>query len=567
MGLQKWFDLASSILMSLFLLSAFCCVFLAGACFEYRRQKAVRIYTAIMLLYVGWSLANLLVILSSDLEVKEFFARLRFIFISPLPPLWIYFSRELFKKPGQDLHNPYLKGLFIVPVFIWIAALSSSLKHFIIQSYEPFEVFGISTIRWIIGPLGQLHIAYSYILLGFVFYICIAGVRSQEDRKPLYAMLTMAGLFIYILPELSGFLFFPEVRFLGLPLLGQVFSSIIFYYILHRQAAVRSFSQNNDLLFEALPTPAVLFSRDEKLILYNSRAQNLFQLNLASVGQTFKNAMPSYITDNMELHSSGAIIEKKDSSSAKYYKVICEPVRNTFLDGEGVLIIFKDVSELKRFTQINQRLLSLISHDLLGNLSSLSHLIVKRDEKYWDVLAESVRSSVDLVKNILLWSSNQGGLYQISKEPIQVMELLCQAVEQLRPVLHEKNISVQGSALRNETVVCVDVKMFLAIVRNTLSNAIKYSPKGSSVDIEFERIEQNYHLRIIDRGPGIENSRVHSILNQSEFRPLNKELKSDGYGIGLFLSLQFLRLHKGHLEISSVQDGWGCKVTAIFPVC
>lgn len=552
-----------ALVMTLFLGAAIACAFFAGACLEYRRQRVVQTYMFIMFLYLGWAMLNLLMILSTSTPTIEFFARMRFLFISPLPPLWAYFSKELFSQGPHRKTSKYFALLFIPTALIFTALSVPSLHHLIITDIQRFHAFGIDTIRWRLGPLGQLHVLYSYLTLSVVIYICTKGIRRQNDHRRHYGKMLLLGLAIYIIPETIGFQLIPETRFLGLPLLSQIFTAVVFYYILRRQQVVRNFSSSHNSLFESLPTPVVLINRDERIALFNSKASHLFNLNFSSVGKKIEEALPEKLLEHwsqIKSQSQNWIFETtQENEEAKYHEVIYQPFAHPALDGQGSLLALNDVTNLKRSTQINQHLLSLMSHDLLGNLSSLTHLVAQKDERYWSLISESSQSSLDLVRNILLWSATQGDLYKASKEPVSVSQAIEIAIEQVRPLMLEKNIQIVTSKYTDQ-VLFADKKMLLSILRNLLSNALKYAPHQSTIHITNDVTEDFFHLTIIDQGPGMSPELAQKILSQASGKKLLSS--ADGYGIGLFLVMQFLKLHQGYLSIEPRNDrGFGIKIS------
>lgn len=555
--------LDSTLVMTLFLGAAIACAFFAGACLEFRRQQVVQIYMLIMFLYLGWALLNLLMLFSSSMPHIELFARTRFLFISPLPPLWAYFSNELFSQGNHHKTSKYFGLLFIPTALIFTALSIPSLHHLIITDIQPFNAFGIYTIRWRLGPLGQLHVLYSYVVLSGVIYLCAKGSRRQNDHRRPYGKMLLVGLAIYIIPETIGFQLVPEIRFLGLPLLSQIFTAFVFYYILHRQQVVRSFSSSHNSLFESLPTPVVLINRDNRISLFNPKAGQIFNLNLSSVGKKIEDALPEELLEHWSLIKSNSqnwILETfSEKQEPKYHEVIYQSFNHPALDEQGSLLALNDVTNLKKNTQITQHLLSLMSHDLLGNLSSLAHLISHKDERYWGLISESSQSSLDLVRNILLWSATQGDLYKAFKEPLPASRVIQMAIEQVRPLAHEKNIQIVTDKFE-DYILYADKKMLLSILRNLLSNALKHAPAHSTIQITSEIAEDFFHLTIIDQGPGMSPDLAQKILLQASSDKLHSN--SDGYGIGLFLVMQFLKLHQGHLNIEPRNDcGFGMKIS------
>lgn len=559
------------LLMMLYLFAALLCFFFAGACLEYRKQAAVKVYMAIMAMYTGWLLMNILMIFSPGVEGKEFFARLRFIFITQLPALWIYFGLELFRRPQDQKFKKWTLLFSALPLFVSVACVVPSLRELVVYGAEPFEALGIEAIHWKLGVLGRVHIFYSYALLIVFAGICTYGVRKTGIHKKRYSILLLTVLVFYTVFEVVAIFILPELRFLGTPVLTQIFSSILFFYILHRQQVVQSFSQRSNRFFEALPTPVVLIDSDRRVTLFNSRAASNFGLSMSNVGSPVAEVLPKSMVSSLPAFNedpTAAMVElTKDSSSqqGRFFEVTCESIEHPVLNGRGHLLVFSDVTDLKRSTQFNQQLMSLISHDLLGNLSSMASLAHHRSEKHWDLISQSAQSSVDLVKNILLWSAAKGDLYLCNKERIMISELVKEAISQVQPALRERNLTVTGNALREGASVEVDIKMFQAILRNLLSNAIKYSPVSSEIEMSVQIQESQVALTVSDRGPGFDPLKMRKILEQGGRRPAGDLATAEGYGIGLFLVSQFLSLHQGRIEFRP-DPSWGGRVTVVFPL-
>lgn len=563
----------AQILMMAYFLGAMLCVFFAGACLEYRQHTVVKVYMAIMAMYVGWLIMNLLMVFSPTVETKEVFARLRFIFIAQLPPLWIWFARDLFRPPQKMNATKGTGWFFVLPVLISLACVVPSTHSLVMTDVQPFESFGIAAIRWRLGWVGQLHILYSYVLLIFVVLLCRRGVRLAGANKKFYSGLMIFSLLLFVVADIAGLLFLPKFRFLGMPILTQIISAFAFYYILRRQQVVQRLSQRSHRLFEALPAPVLLVDAEQRVALFNTRAAELFHLSISSVGALLSEILPPSMAkdfptlDRNPMEASLELRTQEESStmSGRFFEVSCQPLEEALSAGPGHLLVFNEVTDLKVTTQVNQRLMSLLSHDLLGNLAGMSLLVSHRREQDWDLLAETARSSVDLVRNILLWTATKGDFYEISKEPLKISDLIRASVAQVKPALNEKDLKVKGTALNDETLISVDQKMFEAILRNLISNSIKHSPLRSEIHVSSEQHEGNVYLSIVDRGPGFDSERMRRILAHTGSKPSGETTTAEGYGIGLFLVNQFLRLHQGHLEFSP-DNSWGGKVTVVFPL-
>lgn len=558
-------------LIFLYVLVVIVSAFFAGACLEYRNQAIVKVYLTLMGLYILWVLANLFLILAPEFNEKQIFATLRLVFISLIPPCWVYFTRELFATPDDRKMSKLFFGFLIIPSALFIAGLSDSLSGYMFSEIKPLMAFGIPVLKWRPGILMKLHFIQSYSLLLVSTYYCVKGFQRYKGLKIRYGVFILFSLALYIFLELFGYLFSPEFRFLGFPSLAQVLSTVAFYYALHHQQVVRSFSQNNHVLFESLPMPVLLIDSKDQVVLFNSRARDDFSFKVSSVGQNAYDILPSDITQDLPPpslirpgHIVGTSIGLSSTQEKKYFEITSEPFNHRSLLGQGRILLFKEVTELKEMTQTNQRLMSLMSHDLLGNISSLEMLSRNKSVLHWDLIADNAKSAADLLKNLLLWSSTQGSFYQPHMETFSMMHQVGATVDSLVPVAESKNIQIEICDNGENILMNADKKMFAAILRNILSNSIRHAPVGSIVQVACIKTSDLISLSVRDQGPGIDSSIVKEILAYNGDKPLHRYSSSGGYGIGLFVINHFIKLHNGRLEISS-NVGKGCTVTALFP--
>lgn len=566
--MTEFYSVPDAILKLSYVLGILVCVLLSGASLEYRKQSAVRIYLVVMALCGTWLFFNLMTFLVVEPEVRAYFVRLRFICISLLPGFWLRFCLELFRKPHDRGRSSLISlASFILPVAITVACFVPDMHSLLVHDIRSFIAWGVPAVDWRVGALVQLHIVQAYGILFLCIGICLRGLKREGPSHRLYAIMLIVAISMYILPELAGFYFVPEVRFLGLPSLSQIPSIAFIYFILHRQQIVRTFSTSNDKLFESLPVPALLFSKEGGLCLFNSRAAELLRLTLTSVGSPLEEIIPRGVEGERPSRERGMkpyICEiDGDGLAPRYFEVSCSVIDVQGLFGqEFIMVSFAEVTEIKRNTLVNQRLMSVLSHDLLGNLSGLVSLSNQRHPQHWDLIAETSRSSVDLLKNVLLWTSSRGGFYSCQKEPFDLQELTSTVVSQSNSFLAPKQLKVQGTLLTESLVAFVDLKMFSAILRNLLSNAARFSPYGGIIELNCRLRGDFVEVTVEDQGPGMSPEVARTIL-EAEDRPVAQG--SQGYGIGLFLVRQFVKMHEGQMEVSSNSHG-GCCMKITFPV-
>lgn len=565
--MTEFYSVQDLILKMLYVLGILAFVFLVGASLEYRRQRAVKIFLTLMSVSGLWLFFNLMVLLSPSIETAEMFVRLRFIPLSLLPVMWLHFCLELFRKPNDRPANVGFQVFAVVPLVVIVACFTPALYPLLVYDVRPFMALEIPGVEWRVGPIIQLHIFCSYMVLFLTIAVCLRGLRGQVSSHRRYAGLLIAAISMYVLPELLGFFLYSPVRFWSLPSLTQIPSILFIYSILHKQQMVRTFSSTNDKLFESLPVPVLLFNGDNQLCLFNSRAEELFDISVSSAGSPMEAIVPKGLDGELPSFESirasylCEVVDPK-TDDARYFETNAAVIDVQGLFGEKMILVsFTEVTELKRHTLMNQRLMSVLSHDLLGNLSGLVTLSNHRHPQHWDLIADTSRSSVDLLKNVLLWTSSRGGFYNCHKEPFDLQELAQNVIDQSSSFLVPKELKIQGTLLQEPLIAFVDLKMFSAILRNLLSNAARFSPSRGIIEVNGVLNGDDIELTVSDQGPGMSPEVAKNVLSAQD-RPV--QAASQGYGIGLFLVQQFVKMHAGQLEVSGNKYG-GCSMKITFP--
>jgi signal transduction histidine kinase len=214
------------------------------------------------------------------------------------------------------------------------------------------------------------------------------------------------------------------------------------------------------------------------------------------------------------------------------------------------------------------RLFSIISHDLRNPLISIkSSVSVIREPEFPEeektALLEELEKRVDyamnLMNNLLIWSRTQLSGIQFQPEIIELGELTKQVTNQMEAMAQLKKVSIQFNFLHVPVLVNVDKNMIEIVLRNLISNAIKFTQAGGFVKIHGALINGKFITTISDSGVGIEPDALEKIRNQIFYTTPGTE-KEKGSGLGLMLSREFLARHDSELIIDS-QPGAGTRIS------
>lgn len=222
--------------------------------------------------------------------------------------------------------------------------------------------------------------------------------------------------------------------------------------------------------------------------------------------------------------------------------------------------------QLLEHIEFQKKLLSLVTHDLSGNIRHQARIAQLLQRKLQDnhneileMLANSSKASDDLIDNILRWIRTQDGQFQPQLKDVEIHNLLSNCLATLQGPMTVKNIEIQIEAPSNPFLVRCDGDMMASVFRNLLSNAIRASHNNKSIYLRISLIESTVQFIIEDRGRGMPSHQVTTIWDSK-----NRKTDGVGYGIGLLLVRHFIELHHGTVEIHSRPDE-GTKVQFTMP--
>jgi PAS domain S-box-containing protein len=251
-----------------------------------------------------------------------------------------------------------------------------------------------------------------------------------------------------------------------------------------------------------------------------------------------------------------------------------------------VCIIVSDITELKkhqhnlesmvkeRTTQINRanvelaelnttkdKLFSIIAHDLRGPFTSLlgfTDLLIENLENYdrpkfeqiVGHISRSAKNAYSLLENLLLWARSQNKQLLFTPRTTNLFGVTRDVILSLTSVGSIKNIKLVNKVPANLSVYA-DINMLTAILRNLISNAVKFSNSGGAVEIEAFSFENAVEIAVKDNGIGmneeIKNKLFKTVNNVTRAGTANEK----GTGLGLMICKDFIDKHEGNIWVES----------------
>jgi len=218
--------------------------------------------------------------------------------------------------------------------------------------------------------------------------------------------------------------------------------------------------------------------------------------------------------------------------------------------------------ELKELNASKDKFFSIIAHDLrgpLGGLMGLSEMLADESQPFTPAqkkemilaLSHSSRNIFNLLENLLEWSQMQHKRTVFKPEISSLKNLVAECLKILSETIRKKNILVTVE-IGEDQIVYTDRNMFQSVIRNLVSNAIKFTPKEGRVTITSDVTENNTTvITVKDTGIGMSAEMVSNLfrLNVNSSRPGTDGEHSTG--LGLLLCKEFVERHGGEMWVES----------------
>ena len=215
--------------------------------------------------------------------------------------------------------------------------------------------------------------------------------------------------------------------------------------------------------------------------------------------------------------------------------------------------------EADRANRAKTEFLSRMSHELrtplnailgFGQVLEVSTDLEARDREAAGHIVKAGRHLLDLIDEVLSLSRIEAGTMTFSLEPVEVTELVTDAVDLVRPLAEARGITLEVSAEACATHVRTDRQRARQVLLNVLSNAVKYNHDGGRVALSCAPAEGAVRVSVADTGPGIQPDRQAALFEP--FERLGAERSEvEGTGLGLALSRQMLGQMGGTIGVAS----------------
>ncbi len=215
---------------------------------------------------------------------------------------------------------------------------------------------------------------------------------------------------------------------------------------------------------------------------------------------------------------------------------------------------------LEEANKTKDKFMSIIAHDLrnpMMALISFADTLADNNNRLTDgqriQIIGSIRKSThyfqNLLENLLMWAQTQSDRMLFFPETVELRQIADNARKQHQQQASEKKLTI-NNLVPEHFIVFADTNMLLLIMRNLISNAIKFSEIGGAIRITAKETSESTVVEVIDQGCGISSDNLLKLFDLNEIKNIGNG-KNKGIGLGLSLCKDFVNKHGGEIDIES----------------
>jgi two-component system phosphate regulon sensor histidine kinase PhoR len=245
----------------------------------------------------------------------------------------------------------------------------------------------------------------------------------------------------------------------------------------------------------------------------------------------------------------------------RYFDVYGVPIIGTNHVWKGVLLVFHDITELKKLEQMRKDFVANVSHELKTPVTSIKGFAetlldgAMNDKKaladFLSIILKESERLQSLIHDLLELSKIEKPGFKLNVQKLNISVLLKEVITLLTGKAQAKNIRLEFNHKENEVTIKGDVDRLKQVFLNLIGNAIAYTPPDGVVKIILLDHGENVRVHVKDTGVGIEKDEIPRIFERFYRVDRARSRNSGGTGLGLAIVKHIVEAHHGHISVKS----------------
>ena len=256
-----------------------------------------------------------------------------------------------------------------------------------------------------------------------------------------------------------------------------------------------------------------------------------------------------------EVFGTVCVLDNKENYYSNDLSNLLHQIKQHIETDLQILLLNTDLveknSQLEQLNNTKSKFLSLISHDIRGSVGTLSEFLKLILEDYdrfdkselkpiLNSLSKNAISTYQTLETLLTWSKNDLVQIKPNKIKVNIVDITETILNSFEQEIILKELKIEKEYYSNNVFISVDEKMMIVIIRNILSNAIKYTKRGGPITIRMFQFKKQEIIEIEDTGIGMDKSSVDNLFSYDESHSTQGTKGESSAGIGLMLANEFM---------------------------
>lgn len=326
--------------------------------------------------------------------------------------------------------------------------------------------------------------------------------------------------------------------------------------------------EKSEAVVNNLSSPLIVTDQDNKIVLINETAKELFSLREDVLGTHFLEVIKAeeifeYIKNPEAKEQKTFLLKKNDKK--RHYRISTKQVIDEDEEYQFTVTLLEDITRLKEIDNMKSEFVSTVSHEFRTPLTSMNmglSMVINEDtgelndeqKELLEAAYEDVERLTELVNDLLDLSKIESGKIEMEFDKVDVNDIIEKTLNPFYKQAEEKEIELNFKQSEDNIFAYGDPSKISWVISNLVGNALRYADEGK-IEVDAEIKGRRVLVSVSDNGPGIPEEYQSKIFEKFVRAGNDKDEKS-GTGLGLAISKEIITAHNGRIWVES-EEGEG----------